>query len=77
MLGTAYNFAGCSCTAGIRKGKPPCAQEAFVCPCVAGSCSCTRSPSGGDGGGLSPVQTIHSTSSMLTSSPPSPTERSK
>lgn len=25
MLGTAYNFAGCSCAAGIRKGKPACA----------------------------------------------------
>jgi len=73
----AYIFAGCSCTAGIRKGKPPRAlwSGAFACPCAAGGCSCTCSPwSGGDGGGLSPAQAIHEASSLLTSFPRYPTQ---
>lgn len=51
-----------------------CAQRAFMCPCVAGSCSCSHSPSHGDGGGLSPVKTIDWCSSLLTSFPCSPTQ---
>lgn len=58
MLGMACVFAGCGCTAGIiiERGNRHmlCVQRTFACPCVAGGCSCTRNPSGGDGEGLSP-----------------------
>lgn len=41
------------------KGEDGACSEAFVCPCVAGSCCCARSPSRGNGGGLSSAQAVH------------------